>query len=328
MKTNNILSLPFALVLLAVLTACGSVPPLLPAQKVQLSGNGDDLKTSNMKIFLIEGENRNISSALQFNFRDIVADTVNASGSEVLDRELAQKIFGEIDFSSMNSEGSDEYTGPESANFLMISTLKRSTAYGNYVSRSSWTDKKGKTHVTPAYCKYSGNVSGKVEIRKLPSMKRVNIVDISGSASFQDVNGNRSCNKRGMISGITDSALQQTLRKGNEQYKMITQHVGANAYVTGARKHDGKIYLETNLGRMLGAKKKIKVNIYQLIEGEIVEVATANFLDNNNIYAERAFLKIDQDDFPRIKRGMIVKLSGDGGGFFEDMKDKVNKLVN
>jgi len=322
MKMKNVPRLIVVAILFVTIAACGSIPPLIPFPKYQLEGDkgAKDLKPSNMKIFLVEGENRNVARDLQYTFRDIVVDAVNASGSEVLDRDLAKSIFKEIDFSSMNSEGSNLYNGPESADFVMFSTLKRSTAFGNYVATTSWQDKDGKTHYNPAYCGYSGQVSGKIEIRKLPSMKRINIIDISGSASFKDLNSHRSCNKKGMLAGVTDSALQNAMKKGGHTYNMITQQIGANAYVIGARKHEEKIYIETNLGRMLGAKKKKKVIIYQLIEGEMVEIATAKFLDENNIYAERAFLEIDQDDFPRIKLGMIVKLSGKKGFGFEDLK--------
>jgi len=319
MKINKLFNVIIAGSLTVMAIACGGVKEsMLTMPKYSIPGKGGVLETTNMKIFLQSGENRNISKSLQANFRSSVEDVVTASGSEVVDRARAGKLIAELNLSSLDDDsGFGSYNGPDIADYVIISTLKKSTVASSFHKSTSWTDKKGKTHTNPAYCSYSAKVGGTIDIRELPSLKRVNIINVDGSGSSQDHSYiNRRCNRQGMMLGVTEEALQKTFVKGSSDFQLLTKYVAAKAHIVGARKFDGKVYLETNLGRTLGAEKGAQVNIYQTIEGELVKVTDAVFLGDNNIFSKRGFLKVDQDKLSRIRKGMVVQLSGDCSGIF------------
>ncbi|PHS18190.1 MAG: hypothetical protein COA86_08590 [Kangiella sp.] len=317
MKIENTLKIATSATLFFMLSACfATIPPLIRMADHPIDGRSDNLETSNMKIVLLSGKHRNIAKPLQSDFRDVVSEVITNSGSEVVDRDIASTLIDELNLSSLDSDNLAAYEGPEVADYVIIANLKRSASSSSYQKAITISGKDGKSFTTPAFCSYKGNVKGTVDVRELPSLKRIDLINVQGSKTSIDTGViNRHCNKRDMKEAAINSALNDTFVKGTSAYVNLTNYVGAKAYIIGAKKHDGKFYLETNLGRALGAEKGALVNIFEIIRGKLVRVAEAEFLGDDNIYSDGGFLDIDEDDFPKIRKGMIVKISGDCSGF-------------
>ena len=285
----------------------------------------------NLKIFLQQGSNPNVSSQSQQLFSTKVTQLVTSSGSEVIDRSQAVRLQKEIELKLMSGDYKP-YEGPSVADYVIISTITGTSSSSQYTKRSSYVS-DGKTIVSPAYCNYYGKADGQVEIRLLPTLERLGIVTVKGNNNIKIEGHSSRCSDRNALSNAVVGAINGTLNKGEDNYMNLVKFVGSQGMVIGARKHDGKIYFETNLGRIHGAKKEAKVKIYQIMDGELIEVAEGQMLGDKNILQKRSFFTLDnKSDLPNIKQGMIVKLSGDCSstwGCFSNISNNfINDLVN
>ena len=320
---------------LSMLTvACGSTPPpALPTYPdvniSSLAGVSDEIDAiASGKILVVPGIKSDVSSQVQDTFGDNIREFVIESGSEVIDRNLAKRFKKEIQLKENLAENYEAYEGPVEAKFLVIPTVT-SVSYGSEYEKSYTSKtKKGDTIRHDPECDYSGKAKGNIQIRALPSMKQLLTLNLSGSASSSQENpASRKCNEVGLINGVVNNAIANMLEKGDENYVVLSKYVGSQGIITAAKSVNGKLYFETNLGRINGAKAKEPVAIYQQLEGELVKIATGVMVDTDNIYNKKSFITVDGDASARIKRGMIVMLSGECASFMCSLKTSVNGAV-
>lgn len=318
-----------------LLSACGSTPPLaLPTYPnvniPALEGFSDNPESNTMeRILVVPGVNKNVPASLQDSFANDVKNLVIDSGTEVIDRELAQRFVAEIHLKENLAEEYEPYEGPVEAKFLVIPTITDYSWGSEYRKAYSSKTKEGKTIRHDPKCDYSSSSQGHVQIRELPSMKRVVTVNLSGSASSsQDNPSNRNCKESGIVNGVIETAIFSMLEKGDDNYINLAKYVGSQGLVIGAKIVDKKLYFETSLGRVQGAKAEEPVAIYQRLDGELVKIASGEMVNRDNIYNNKSFITVDEEDAARIKKGMIVMLSGECKGWMCSLKNSVKKATN
>ena len=318
-----------ATALTVFLTACGSTPPpaLLTYPDVNIASvpgapeNYD--QASNGKILVVGGQAKNIPQFIQDRFVNDINKLVTESGSEVIDRTMASRFAKEIQLKEDLSENYQPYEGPVEAKFVVIPTIT-DYSYGSEYQKSYSND--GKRY--PAECDYKGYASGNIQIRELPSMKQLISINVSNTATSSQENPPSSkCKEQGHINGIVGQAIDKLIGKGDDNYITLSKYVGSQGVITAAKSVDGTLYFETNLGFIHGAKANKPVAIYQQFEGELVKIASGNLVDKDNIYKGKSFITIDKKDAPRIKKGMVVMLSGECDSFICSINNSVNSAI-
>lgn len=319
-KTISLTALTVALI------GCGAtqpaMPTLAPVNIATIDGyNAAQSNISNSKLLVAPGQKSDIPAHLQGNFANVIKEIITESGSEVIDRNLANRFIEEIQLKENLSENYNEYEGPVEARFAIIPTIT-SVSYGSEYEASY--SRKGKSY--PAECDYKGSVKGNVQIRELPSMKQLLSLNVhSQEVASQENPRSRSCNDKGLINGVINKAISSLLVKGHEEYTTFSKYVGSQGVITGARSHDGKLFFETNLGRLNGAKEAAQVAIYQEIDGELVLIAEGEMLESRNVLQKKSYIEVDQALASTIKRGMTVMLSGKCSGLICSMNSKMKE---
>lgn len=323
MNNKSLLKITVLASLIATISGCAKPLPslkLVPEIRLAALPNIQENQSSGhpLKIFLKPGHNKDESAYLQKQFAKEMNQIITTAGSEVIDRGLAARLAKEIEFKQLNSDNFAPYLGPEVADYVVIATVTDSSWSSKYHERDSHTSKKGNTTVYPEKCEYDAKIKGTVEIRMLPSLKRIVSVNVKGSGSTKVENPrSRKCNEQSPVISALNEAIGSTFRPGDDNFMTLTKFIGAQGYITGAKIFDGQVYLETSLGRHLGATQDAMVKVYQMMDEELIEVAEGQILSNKNVLQSTSYIKVDQDVLPMIKRGMIVKLSGECNGWIK-----------
>jgi|GEM_PF-1254396 len=332
MKSYKLLAVSTALSLL--LSACGSTPPpALPTYPdvniASLPGVPENMgSVIGGKLLVVPGVKADVPAYIQETFTDDVREFVVASGSEVIDRNMAERFKEEIQLKENLSEDYEAYEGPVEAKFLVIPTITNYSYGSEYEKAYTTTTKKGETIRHDAECDYRGSTKGNIQIRSLPSMRQVLSLNLSASASSSQKNpSSRKCKEAGLINGVIAKAIGEMLEKGDNNYITLSKYIGSQGIITAAKSVNGELYFETSLGRIHGAKAEEPVAIYQEMEGELVKISTGKLVDRDNIYNKKSFITVDKDAAGRIKRGMIVMLSGECANIMCSLKTSVNGAI-
>ncbi|WP_371188705.1 hypothetical protein [Thalassotalea maritima] len=304
--------------LATLITACGTTPkialPTAPITNIPALSTWSDDKANSENLQILVTSTKHKSDLFVSNVENII----NTSGSETVDRNLAKGLQKEIEFAQQNAGAKAKpYTGEQVADFVIIADVTSVGWSSEYEPARSWTDKDGKSHTSAPYCSYKASAKGTLTIRSLPSMERVSYQQLEGSdISTQDNPASRSCDVKSYALGAMNSAVNDLMVQGTDEYQNLVKFVGAQGNIVGARTAEGRTYFETTLGRTKGAKAKLDVKIYQLIDGDLIEIAEGELLDDKNVLQKRSFVYVDEDVVPAIKKGMIVKASGGCEGMF------------
>lgn len=330
-KKNLLVSMVTALTITGcVSTQSPTALPTFPDVNIDsLPGTPDDLDSiQSSKLLVAQGTKVGVPEYVQALFADSIREFVVDSGSEVIDRQMAQRFIDEIQLKENLAEDYDAYEGPVEAKFLVIPTIT-SYSWGSEYEKSYTTkNKKGESTRHPDECDYTGRAKGNIQIRSLPSMKQILSVNLSGrKSSSQESPSSRKCNEGGMVNSVIKGAIGELLEKGDDDYVTLSKYVGSQGIVTGAKQAEGKIYFETNLGRIHGAKAEQAVAIYLKMGGELVKVAAGELVDKDNIFNRKSFITVEEEHQSRIKRGMIVMLSGECTNMFCSIDNTIKSIT-
>lgn len=316
-----------------VVIGCGStLPPLPTLPSVNLTSidgfSDQDLNIRSNNIIVAPGVKSDIPEFVQGYFANEMTTIIVDSGSEVIDRRMASRFIDEIQLKESLSENYDAYQGPVEAKFVVIPTITDMSFGGEYEKSYTSKSKKGKSTHHPAECDYSAKVKGNVQIRELPSMKKIVSFNVKGrSSNSQENPPSRSCKEQSMYNSVVAGAIADLLEKGDDDYVTLSKYVGSRGLITGAKIHNGDLYFETNLGRLHGAKEEAQIAIYQLIDDEMVMIGEGEMMDARNVLSKKSYIEVDSDIAPLIKKGMIVMLSGKCEGYYCSLKSSTDSLL-
>jgi hypothetical protein len=308
---RKLITLP-AIMLFA--TGCvTTLPPMITKPdaniQTQVGYENVEFSVSDNKIIVAPGSKVNVKSKRQTVFANKIEQFVLDAGSEVVDRTQAQRFAEEIKLNESMNDDFATYEGPIAAKFVVIPTVTSDSYTSDYTRESYYTNKKGESVRVDPYCSYRAKASGTIEIRQLPSMKKVLSVSLTGTDISTQDNARSSCDNENMINSGLNKAIGDLLVKGSDNHLTLNKYVGSQGVITGAKQFEDKIYYETNLGRLHGAKEGLAVKVYIEMEGELVPVADGEMLNADNILMKKSYVELDTKG-TEIKKGMIIKLSG------------------
>jgi hypothetical protein len=324
---RKLITLP-AIMLFA--TGCVTTLPPMPPQPNEpiepVNGfENVDFSVSDNKVIVAPGSKVNVKSKRQAVFANKIEQFVRDAGSEVVDRTQAQRFAEEIKLNESMNDDFATYEGPVAAKFVVIPTVTSDSYTSDYTRESYYTNKKGESVRVDPYCTYRAKASGTIEIRQLPSMKKVLSVSLTGTDISTQDNARSSCDNENMINSGLNKAIGDLLLKGSDNHLTLNKYVGAEGVITGAKRFEDEIYYETNLGRLHGAKEGLAVKVYVEMDGELVAVTEGEMLNADNIFMKKSYVELKTKKGIEIKKGMIIKLSGACTDIFCSMVTTANE---
>lgn len=285
----------------------------------------EQLKSAKTKIVVLPLTDGNIDLAKKANLSIVTAGAVEnqlAGGAvELVDRNNAAKLQQEVMLSEINNQGA--YNGPEVADFAITGNVDKATFGYTYAEAYTTRDKKGNTYYHPAQFNYKANVSGKIKIIQLPSLKVVKTITFTDSVSTsEDAHGRVPTQDSGtplVVKAATDAIHSARIELKN--------HFAKKGYVLEKRNKKDEAIYKINLGTEDGLKTGDVCQLYTVnrsVNAITQEETTEELLlgegqVSNQIGANYSWLIVEDAELQSpIRLGDYVKAKY-GKGFLEDI---------
>lgn len=246
----------------------------------------------------------------------------------IVDRALAANLGQELQLAE--SKGRTGYKGQDVADFAITGKITEGGAGVKFTEASSWTDKEGKSHYTPAKCTTSGKVAFSLKVVQLPSLDVIKTIDQEATASStEDSRGDCSRVSQGAANGIVDAAIANAVQKAHTELKNQFAPAG---YVVERRVHEKDNIFKTTLGATGGAKEGLPVVFVRTVseQNALTGVASAEQVNiaegviSDQIGAGFSFLIVsDKEKAEKVLMGDKVQVK-----YEDSFADKFNKIAN
>ena len=288
-----------------------------PLQAADIMPSKEEIKGVKLKVVIFNPDDTGIKLAEEAKLGHSIATTLEQyatkAGVEIVDRNLAKKLQKEIQLAEM--QGKPEYQGPDIADYAITGTVSSVNVGAKFTEASSWVDKKGYTHVTPASCRYSANVAANLRIYKLPALNFSKAITIDDSVSTSSETRNSSCSfSRESAESLARQAAVSAVKDARTDFQ---NHFAAKAYVLEHRKNDDDFIFKLSRGEDMGFVSESEVHFYHLeasenpITGDISteEYRIATGTISNQVGTNFAWVVIDdEDEALKVKLGDYVKV--------------------
>lgn len=281
-----------------------------PMMEADVMPNKDQLEARRIKVVVFEAEDssgRRIAQAGSVMTQSL-ASKVSDGGSEIIDRNLANKLQEEVSLAEAKGVGS--YSGPAVADFAIKAVLG-SINYGNkFVQASTICDKKGRCNTYPAHCEHSAGMAGTVRVYEIPSLRLVTSINVNGSAY---VSTETYCN-----SSPAEGLMLKSIENGIHSARTEVQNLFApKGYVVEKRVNGDKSIFKVMFGTSQGAKSQNSVKIFSLRKNEnqltgkttVEEIPIATGTISDQVTSEHSWVVVDSADVAKqIRLGDFVKV--------------------
>jgi curli biogenesis system outer membrane secretion channel CsgG len=236
-------------------------------QKVpmQLSANMPSkaaLIGSKSRVIILGVEDKKWPGAGEDVANKVIKELNTTNNVVIVDRTLAAQLGQEIQLAE--TKGRAGYKGQDVADYAITGKITDGAAEIKYTASSSYQDKEGKIHVTPARCTTSGSAAFSLKIVQLPSLNVIKTIDVDGTASStQDGDfgwGRSHCVSldQATAKGIVSAAMNNAVRKARVELK---NQFAPSGYVTERRRFEKTNIFKTTLGAPDGAIQDLGVGI-------------------------------------------------------------------
>jgi hypothetical protein len=279
------------------------------------------LKQERAKIVVLETENRLAHSGEQSAgelFAVAIEAELNDSATEIVDRSLSKKLNNELKLAEINGVGS--YTGPQVAQYAIrgqINSLDYSVKKSSQIISGVFKDKK---HI-PVHYDHKASIGGLIKIYELPSLRLLNSISVTGSASEDD---SETVKNQSTGASLLKKAISFAISdKGHE----LKNFFAPKGYVVERRVNDLQSIFKVLMGHAQGAKpgdnivfyslKKKKANAFTGKEQpEEVRIAQGKISDNVE-EGESWVIVDDKTSADKIMLGDYVKVKYSENSIFK-----------
>lgn len=184
-----------ALGVVALLSGCTVNGVCTPDTQVPMEKSAVPAKTSaSSKVIVLPVEADFKDPALkriQATMLDAIEGQVIATGTETIDRKIANKLKGELKLAEQNGRYNSK--GVAIADYAVITQLNSSELSKKFEEAYSYKDKKGNTHHVPAKCYFEADVKAVMKVYSLPDMQLVKRVELAGDENQSTETRDSSC---------------------------------------------------------------------------------------------------------------------------------------
>jgi len=276
----------------------------------------DEVSGTRTKVVIFNAEDGNVELAKSAKIGHSVASSLETyiaeTGSEIVDRTIAQKLKEEIQLAEM--KGKSEYSGPNIANYAITGTITTANVGSKFQEASQWQDKEGKWYTSPAKCTYSANVKGNLRIYKLPGLSFSKAINIDeGVSTSQETRNSRCPYSQGSQEGLVQQAASAAVKDARIEFQ---NYFAPKAYILERRQSEGENIFKLSRGKDFGFTAQSDISIFHLEESinpltqevNIEEYAIAEGTISNEVGQNHAWIVVDEEEASKIKLGDYVKV--------------------
>ena len=245
---------------LLMLSGCSTIPTVALSdypddhtatmpQVAKLPANIDN--QDRLKVVVLDSVDDSVRGGRQAKLGESLTREIEAllgkNGVEVIDRSLATKLDQEIKLCEMQGKKCGSSIGPSVAKYAIKATINRAEYGSSYVPTSSWTDKKGKTYVTPAHYQHSASAGVSLKVYEMPSLREVKAIVGSDTESQQTSQNDN------LGASMIRASLQHSVSTGQAKADLLNIFA-PKGYVIGKRvpKGGGKPIFKVSIGSTNG----------------------------------------------------------------------------
>lgn len=339
------LNLLIGLLLLGTLHGCASLNvdpyeyPEAPLERAQHLPSEQALAGKPIRIavskFDIAGSGTAARLAHNAGLAAVMATTLESyiddTGARVIDRSDAESLTEEV---IRVEEAGGVYQGQPIADYVVRGTVDGASISKRFQEEERHTDDEGKEHVTPAKCKYTAAVSGRIRVYKMPSLEVATTVPLEQQYTSAEDARNAACPIGAQHYQYLRKAAQYAV--ANARAAVLNQFAPKGYVLT--KRTDGKTYLfKISIGKNKNLQKGMRVKIFTRVDvkneitgkvsTETRQIAVGRITDE--IAAKHAWILVkDERSAERIKLGDFVKVHFGGPGLFEALGQGLHQSLD
>ncbi|WP_165312809.1 hypothetical protein [Vibrio ziniensis] len=320
-----------ALGLTVILAGCASDPErvCLPDQAVPIAEASVPAKSSeDRKVIVLPVDFEFKDSAqkkLQSVIRNSLESQVVSSGTNLVDRKIADKLKGEIKLAEQS--GRYNKKGVPIADLAVLTEVTSSDLTYSYSESYTYKDKKGKTHRVPAKCSFKVEVNAIAKVVTLPDMSLVSRIELTGDHRKSTETKRSDCPiTNAGYEGLATKAAAEAV----EHNPKIKQLLAATAPVLELRQCDDISMVKIAIGSDKKVQPDAKVAFSTAIknsEGEIETFAVGEGkvvnIPSHGIKPKYSWVGIDEETALKIQKGDAAKIIPDTCKGFLDFECKI-----
>lgn len=118
-------------------------------------------------------------------------DILQKAGLDLIDRSMGSKVKNEL----MAYEASGQYLnhGVDVADIAVLPTITKTTFKKTFTKADTWQDKTGKSHTTPASCRYIAHIGITYKTYSLPELSLLSNTPVKGNTMSTIQTNDSSC---------------------------------------------------------------------------------------------------------------------------------------
>ena len=296
-----------------------------PLVKADVMPTKSQLSRNRARVVVLDIDDSTVDLARESNLGVVLRQKIEGllaeGGVDVIDRKLAATLKKEIMLAEL--KGKHDYKGPEVADYGVIGNVITVNFSSSYIKASSWVDKKGKSHYSPARCRFSVQFEGHLKVHALPSLRLIDTIKINETESrSQEVTGYSSRCQNYDKNALKSFVAQTAIKAVRDSKVELKNNFPPRGYITEARINDDDNIFKTTMGRLAGIKEGQTVNVFQFFNNEnaltgeinIEESKLVSAIVSNNMGDSYSWVIVeDAEKAKRIRLGDEVKVHFEDG---------------
>ncbi|MCB5359021.1 hypothetical protein BCT70_009295 [Vibrio lentus] len=300
---------------LTTLSGCASVSEVCtPDTRVEIEAADIQLPSSDdtkVVVLPVDLEFKNSASKkMQAAMRNALETQIDATGANLVDRKIANKVKGEIKLAEQSGRLSSK--GVPIADYAVITEITRADLSTSFSERRTYENDEGETKVVPASCSYDFDVEAIAKVVALPSMEVMKRIKLEGDFYSSSETSNSRCPvSESGYGSMAAKAAAEAVDHSTDLSKMLA----ASAPVLEMRQCAAGTQVRVAMGKQQKIKPGADIvfsNAMKSLEGdtEIYPIGEGYVVNNeiNAVTDKHSWIVIDEELSLKVKKGTMGKV--------------------
>ncbi|MFS1501824.1 hypothetical protein BCU13_000145 [Vibrio lentus] len=300
---------------LTTLSGCASVSEVCtPDTRVEIEAADIQLPSSDdtkVVVLPVDLEFKNSASKkMQAAMRNALETQIDATGANLVDRKIANKVKGEIKLAEQSGRLSSK--GVPIADYAVITEITRADLSTSFSERRTYENDEGETKVVPASCSYDFDVEAIAKVVALPSMEVMKRIKLEGDFYSSSETSNSRCPvSESGYGSMAAKAAAEAVAHSTDLSKMLA----ASAPVLEMRQCAAGTQVRVAMGKQQKIKPGADIvfsNAMKSLEGdtEIYPIGEGYVVNNeiNAVTDKHSWIVIDEELSLKVKKGTMGKV--------------------
>lgn len=300
---------------LTIFSGCASVSEVCtPDTRVEIEAADIQLPSSDdtkVVVLPVDLEFKNSASKkMQAAMRNALETQIDATGANLVDRKIANKVKGEIKLAEQSGRLSSK--GVPIADYAVITEITRADLSTSFSERRTYENDEGETKVVPASCSYDFDVEAIAKVVALPSMEVMKRIKLEGDFYSSSETSNSRCPvSESGYGSMAAKAAAEAVDHSTDLSKMLA----ASAPVLEMRQCAAGTQVRVAMGKQQKIKPGADIvfsNAMKSLEGdtEIYPIGEGYVVNNeiNAVTDKHSWIVIDEELSLKVKKGTMGKV--------------------